>query len=185
MVCTRATVHTMDGLVKLQVAFIDHQRRIIHELLTRVSRQTEDIGWLVVILHLLMDIPQQGATETSYVDGKESYYLLPRIPIKPGRERFVKYSQVPMSQRWEVKHADGRVGTHRAELYTRTMGDTVRVDCAKNPEFWLEIDTRCLKARGRTELEMNGIGKFVARMTPTGIRVDHTTCPAFWLELTL
>lgn len=45
----------------------------------------------------------------------------------------------------------GRVGTARADLAARLTATegVLRVDCANNPEFWLEINVNTLEVRGR------------------------------------
>ena len=104
----------------------------------------------------------------------------------------------------------GRVGKNRAEVVARLAGDVIRVDCMKNPEFWLEVEAPqeypCEKeARGwRIEMctadchkcatpdderwwllhtTMEPKEKVVVQFdAEANARADSTAKPGFWLE---
>lgn len=98
--------------------------------------------------------------------------------------------------------AEGTVGPRPACLYVTRGGGlgggdggrTLRVDCFRNPEFWLEVDldsaaaARAVRGRACTALYPGGLfrpGRFVLERRPGGgLRVTHTTCPAFHVLLT-
>ena len=85
-------------------------------------------------------------------------------------------------------HAMGRVGLNRPALtVSHTMPDTVRVTCANNPEFWLEVDLTSEHAVGAIPPDLEvlpGFGDgFRVRVEGGRVRVDAEACPPFWLEL--
>ena len=84
----------------------------------------------------------------------------------------------------------GRVGKNPSRLMVHRVGANggLRVDCAGNPEFWLEVTSGT--ARGQVEPWtcvpdelLCGDGEFVVSRLPNCIRIDHTSQLWFWLEI--
>lgn len=108
----------------------------------------------------------------------------------------------------QLARLEGCVGPEKSRLAVRRVGgDWLRIDCGNNHEFWMEIDVNTLKTRGRAPSSMHTgtrggllLGTFqVRRFTvaqavpaiaapPVGsdtIRVTHSSCPTFFVELTV
>lgn len=83
--------------------------------------------------------------------------------------------------------ACGRVGTHVANLMLRpTAPGTVAVTCANNPEFRLIVQnlngSPTADGFAADLYSDTAGGTFVVQRRATGYRIDHSTCPWFWLE---
>ena len=90
----------------------------------------------------------------------------------------------------------GRVGNLAFRpVAERLKGGNVLVRCLDNPSFWLEIDFETATVGGcigegcdpdpPAAADAPG-GEFVTRrMTKTMMRIDHSICHPFWLEIAL
>lgn len=94
-------------------------------------------------------------------------------------------------------HASGRVGLQPAQLHCTRRAAGVRVDCAANPEFWLEYDAAAGTATGRIPTDLYMLSSreafyaggcrapFAVAHRGSVVRINHPACPEFWLDITL
>lgn len=83
---------------------------------------------------------------------------------------------------------DGVVGENPARLGARTgvygNDGVIRVDCANNPEFWMEYDVGSGVVRGRVQGAAGRDGSFhVARAHDGVLQFTHTAAPAFFVHM--
>lgn len=79
----------------------------------------------------------------------------------------------------------GRVGVNPSALEVHEVKPgTVRVTCANNPEFWMEVDLTTQHAVGGARMgDGDQADGFHATIRDGTVRIDSLECPSFWLEI--